>query len=70
MKQKEMAQIAVSDYLNGKTAWGKADMVGIKEGFVDFVQDDPNYINTVPADIRAQMADLIAKIKAGDLEIK
>ncbi|MCR4952616.1 MAG: BMP family ABC transporter substrate-binding protein [Treponema sp.] len=70
MKQKEMAQIAVSDYLNGKTAWGKADMVGIKEGFVDFVQDDPNYINTVPADVRAQMADLIAKIKAGELEIK
>ena len=70
MKQKEMANIAVSDYLNGKTAWGKADMVGIKEGFVDFVQDDPNYINTVPADVRTKMADLIAKIKSGELVIK
>ena len=65
-----MAQIAVSDYLNGKTAWGKADMVGIKEGFVDFVQDDPNYINTVPADVRAKMSDLIQNIKTGKLTIK
>ena len=70
MKQKEMAQIAVSDYLTGKTAWGKADMVGIKEGFVDFVQDDPNYINTVPADVRAKMSDLIQNIKTGKLTIK
>ena len=45
-------------------------MVGIKEGFVDFVQDDPNYIKTVPEDIRNKMADLIADIRSGKTEIK
>ncbi|MCR4736137.1 MAG: BMP family ABC transporter substrate-binding protein [Treponema sp.] len=69
MKQKEMAQIAVSDYLNGKTEWGKSTMVGIKEGFVDFVQDDPLYINAVPEAVRNQMSELINKIKKGELKI-
>ena len=45
-------------------------MVGIKEGFVDFVQDDPNYIKAVPADIREKMAALLADIRAGKTEIK
>ena len=70
MKQKEMALIAVSDYLNGKTEWGKATMVGIKEGFVDFVQDDPLYISTVPEEVRSTMSALVSKIKNGELEIK
>ena len=69
MKQKEMAQIAVTDYLEGKTNWGKAIMVGIQEGFVDFVQDDPLYISTVPEDVRNKMADLIKKIKTGEFKV-
>lgn len=63
MKQKEMAMIATTDYLNGKTKWGKAEMFGLKEGFIDFVQDHPSYIETVPADIRKKIADKIEEIR-------
>lgn len=69
MKQKEMAQIATTDFLNGKTAWGTAQMVGIKEGFVDFVQDDPLYLSTVPEEARKIMADLVTGLKEGKITI-
>ena len=70
MEQKEMARMVTEQYLNDETPWGVADMVGIKEGFVDFVQDDPLYIKTVPEDIRNTMATLVTDIKNGDLIIK
>ena len=39
-------------------------MFGVKDGYVDFIQDDPLYISTVPADIRGQMAQLVDDIKS------
>lgn len=70
MEQKKMSKEITLEYLNGKTEWSTAKMVGMKEGFVDFVQDDPNYISTVPAEIREKMSDLINQIKAGTLVIE
>ncbi len=70
MEQKKMSYNVTKEFLEGKTPWATAKMVGIKEGFVDFVQDDPNYIKTVPEDIRETMAALIADIRSGKAEIK
>lgn len=70
MEQALMSEKVTLEFLEGKTPWGTAEMVGIKEGFVNFVQDDPNYINTVPADIRAKMADLVQQIIDGKLSIQ
>ena len=65
MKQQELSYIMTTDFLNGKTEWGTAKMFGVKEGFVDFVQDDPLYLSTVPAGVRAKMAALVDDIKSG-----
>ena len=65
MKQQELSNIMTTEFLNGKTAWGTAKMLGVKDGFVDFVQDDPLYISTVPATVRTQMAELVDAIRAG-----
>ena len=70
MEQKKMSYNVTKEFLEDNTPWASAKMVGIKEGFVDFVQDDPNYIKTVPEDIRKKMADLLADIRAGKVEIK
>ena len=70
LKQKEMAMIATDNYLSGLTAWGKADMVGISDHFVEFVQDDPIYISTVPEDIRTKMSDMINSIVDGKFIVK
>lgn len=67
MAQKRMAKEMVLDYLSGKTEFGKAKTVGIKEGYIDFVQDDDTYILTVPAEIREEMGKVVSSIKNGDL---
>ena len=70
MEQVQMAQNVTQEFLEGKTKWGQAEMVGIKEGFVTFVEDDPNYLNTVPSEIRDKMHIIIEEIKSGEREIK
>lgn len=70
MKQKEMSYMVTKDFINGTTPWGTANMVGLKEGFVDFVQDNPLYISTVPEDIRNTMSKLVNDIKTGAISIK
>ena len=63
--QDKMAYEKTLEYLEGKTPWGTHKMVGVKEGFVDFVQDDENYIKNVPAEIREKMATLLEEIRQG-----
>ena len=70
LKQKEMASIATENYLSGLTSWGTADMVGVSDGFVDFVQDDPLYIQTVPANIRRKMEKMVDSIRNGNYKVK
>lgn len=53
--QAKMAQKVTDEYLSGTTAWTKADSVGIKDGFIQFIEDDPLYLSSVPEDIRAKM---------------
>lgn len=69
MKQDVMSTLATQNYLNDKTKWGAAEMYGIRDGFIDFVQDDPLYISAVPEDIRNEMAAAIADLKSGKLVI-
>ena len=70
MEQKKMSYNVTKEFIEGKTPWGSAKMVGIKEGFVDFVQDDPLYIQTVPEDIRSQMKNLLDDIRSGKIIIE
>jgi basic membrane lipoprotein Med (substrate-binding protein (PBP1-ABC) superfamily) len=44
-------------------------MLGVKDGYVDFIQDDPLYESTVPADVRGKMAQLVEDIKSGKTTI-
>lgn len=67
MEQKRMAQEVTADYLSGKIDFGSARTVGIRDGYVDFVQDDPAYIDTVPPAIRERMSALVDSIKNGSL---
>jgi len=69
LKQEVMAREQTIAYLEGKTVWGEAKMVGMEEGYVEFLQDHPAYIEAVPEDVRAKMATLIKDILAGKVKI-
>ncbi|MDR2069437.1 MAG: BMP family ABC transporter substrate-binding protein [Spirochaetaceae bacterium] len=54
-------------YLAGTLPFGEAEVVGVADGFVDFIEDDPHYITAVSPEIRAKQAELIRRIRSGDL---
>ncbi|MBP5442990.1 MAG: BMP family ABC transporter substrate-binding protein [Treponema sp.] len=56
-------------YLNGKTEWGKTKTVGIKEGYIKFIQDDPLYVSNVPEEVRNTMSSLVKQLTDGTKEI-
>ena len=67
MAQKRMAKEITNAYLLEKITFGSAKTVGIQDGYIDFVQDDPLYVETVPQSIRDKMKTLVDSIKSGEL---
>jgi simple sugar transport system substrate-binding protein len=55
--------------LQGTLAFGKADIVDARSGFVDFADNDPLYTRSVSADVRARMADLVKKFRSGAMTL-
>jgi len=55
--------------VQGKLAWGKAEVLTTKAGYVDFADADPLYTNNVAADVVAKMADLMKKFRNGSFKL-
>lgn len=62
-KQVKLAEKVTSEWLSGKTAWGTSETLGLKEGYIEFIEDAPEYIDAVPADIRAKMHEKIESLR-------
>jgi simple sugar transport system substrate-binding protein len=69
LRQDLAAYEKVTLYLEGKLPFGKAETAGISSGFVDFVEDDPEYIAAVSLTIRGKQAGMIARLRSGDLKL-
>ena len=69
MEQKKMAFELTEQYLAGETEFGTAKTVGVADGYVDFVLDDPLFIQAVPESIRGKIENAVLSIKNGDLNL-
>lgn len=67
MEQKKMAYELTEQYLAGKTEFGTAKTVGVADGYVDFVLDDPLFVKAVPESIRTKIENTVRSIKNGEL---
>jgi simple sugar transport system substrate-binding protein len=67
LHQDELAYAKAKAAFAGKLAFGAAEIVSMKDGYIEFLEKDPAYLANVPADIRAKMAELVASIKGGKL---
>jgi simple sugar transport system substrate-binding protein len=56
-------------FLKGALPFGRAETAGIRDGYVDFVEDDPAYIAAVSPGIREQQAAMIARLRSGALRL-
>jgi simple sugar transport system substrate-binding protein len=70
LAQDKAAYTQVQRWLDGELPFGKAETLGVAEGYVDFIQDDPDYILGVSEDIRNKQAAMIERIKSGELVLK
>lgn len=67
LRQEELAYARLKAALEGRLAFGTADVVGMKDGYIEFLSAHPAYVKAVPAAIRAKVDAVVAQIKSGAL---
>ena len=67
MEQKKLVMEILADVLADKVEYGKASVVGAKEGYLGFFFDDPAYTQNLPADIRAKFESFMKDVQAGKI---
>jgi simple sugar transport system substrate-binding protein len=67
LRQDRAAYEKTRDYLEGRLPFGSSELVGVAEGYVDFIQDDPDYTAAVKPEIREKQAALVDQIRSGRL---
>ena len=70
LRQDRAAYEKITLYLEGKLPFGKAEVAGTADGFVAFVEDDPDYIATVNREIRERQAKMIARLRSGEIKLE
>lgn len=53
--------------IEGTLPFGTAEVKGVKDGYVEFVQNDPLYIEHVPEQMRKTQQALVEKLTGGDI---
>jgi simple sugar transport system substrate-binding protein len=52
MEQKKLIKEILEDVLADRIQYGICETIGVKEGYLGFISDDPHFYNNVPLDIR------------------
>ena len=70
MKQDKAAYEITLKALEGTLEYGTADIAGVREGYVYFIDDDPIYKRIVPENIREKMARAVDDLKSGRVKLE
>ncbi|HQN02520.1 MAG TPA: BMP family ABC transporter substrate-binding protein [Rectinema sp.] len=65
LHQEELAYRSLKAAIEEKLQFGKAEIVGMKEGYIEFLNKNPSYIKNVPESIRIKVDAVIQSIKSG-----
>jgi simple sugar transport system substrate-binding protein len=68
MEQKKLVEEVLNSALAGKVVYGKAETVGVSEGYLGFIFDNPGYTASLPPDIRAKFEAFFNDVKAGKVK--
>jgi len=69
MAQDRLAYEKTLAWIRGSLVRGEATTVGITDGYIHFVSDDPAYERNVPAELRARMKAVLDRLKSGALSL-
>ncbi|MDR2865386.1 MAG: BMP family ABC transporter substrate-binding protein [Spirochaetaceae bacterium] len=67
LRQDKAAYDKTMLFLNGGLPFGTAEIVGIRDGYVDFADDDPLYISTLSRIVREKQAVMLETLRNGSL---
>lgn len=70
LHQEELTYVKLKAAIEGKLPFGKAETVGMADGYIEFLSAHPAYLANVPADIRSKVESVIGRIKSGALSFK
>ncbi|MDR0877658.1 MAG: BMP family ABC transporter substrate-binding protein [Treponema sp.] len=68
MEQKKLVEEILTDVLAEKVQYGSSHTVGVKDGYLNFIADDPGYTNYLPADIQEKFNAFMDDIRAGRVD--
>jgi simple sugar transport system substrate-binding protein len=69
MKQKKLVEEILAGVLEGTIRYGVSHTVGVREGYLDFIANDPGYYEYIPADIQERFKTLMDDIRAGRIPL-
>jgi simple sugar transport system substrate-binding protein len=65
MEQKKLTEEILAGVLAGTVEYGTSRTVGLREGYLDFIDDDPGYYNYLPQDIQERFKTLMDDLRSG-----
>lgn len=69
IRQDKAAEEKVSAFLNGTLEFGKPQVVGVKEGYIDYLNQDPLFVAAVSPQVREKFDTIFADLKAGKITL-
>jgi basic membrane lipoprotein Med (substrate-binding protein (PBP1-ABC) superfamily) len=70
LHQDKLTYERVKMAVEGGLEFGSAQVVHARQGYVDFVDDDPLYREHVPEELRTRMDALVAKMRRGEFSLE
>ncbi len=70
LHQTKLVYEVVSDAINGMVDYGTGTKLYSRDGYIEFVSDDPNYISLIPEDIKAKQKEVVDSIMSGKLKLE
>jgi len=68
MEQKKLVKEILNDYLIENIPFGTSQTVGVKEGYLDFIFDDPGYRDHIPSEVKDKFGAFMKNMKADLVE--
>jgi len=68
MEQKKLVKEILADYLAGNIQYGNSKTVGVRDGYINFIFDDPGYRDYLPPDIQEKFAAFMDDLRGGRIE--
>jgi simple sugar transport system substrate-binding protein len=69
MEQQKLAEEILQQATTGQIEYGKASVVGLEEGYIGFVFDNPAYTENLPQSIRDRFESFMEEFEAGTVPV-